>query len=373
MSLRILESGRHLAPVRAAANELGIPASTGGDDWEVLWSYRTPWSADALKARAATRARRRTLVNHMPGTLRIASKAHLPQLARAAGLGAAIPTSFNLPEDSAAAWRAVSTQGVRDGAGFPVWLLKSKQHRGVRALLNASAAGLNASEPAIVQRRVRPLLLRGLPHAFDIGLYVLVASVRPLRVYAYERALVRFCEAPFPRDPATFVARPSSFVINHYTPIWELPFFASALRACESSAVCALRRELSAQGHDADELWHSMQRIAGSLLRALEPHIATGLQHVRLHEREVFELFRFDFLVDETARPVLTEVNLSPNLVAAHVEDGRVKAALLRDTLRIVTRQPRAAAPDKALLGGFVPIELPPEPPTTSANMKGDL
>ena len=36
---------------------------------------------------------------------------------------------------------------------------------------------------------------------------------------------------------------------------------------------------------------------------------------------------------------VLTEANLSPNLVAAHPHDGAVKAALVRDTLRLVARR----------------------------------
>ena len=64
--------------------------------------------------------------------------------------------------------------GSRSLAG----LLKSKQHRNVRALVNASRAGLVANSPAILQRRVRPLILPGLGRSFDIGLYVLVSSIR---------------------------------------------------------------------------------------------------------------------------------------------------------------------------------------------------
>jgi hypothetical protein len=101
------------------------------------------------------------------------------------------------------------------------------------------------------------------------------------------------------------------------------------------------------------------------------------------------QLFRFDFMIDDHALPILTEVNISPNLVAAHPEDGKVKSALLRDLLRLVTARfrPTAAAPPKwafwrlaeaaaaadfeaaerAAAGGFRRIPLPraPAPPDT--------
>ena len=80
-----------------------------------------------------------------------------------------------------------------------------------------------------------------------------------------------------------------------------------------------------------------------------------------MRQRHAFELFRFDFMVDEAARPLLTEVNLSPNMVPAHPEDGRVKAALLKDALRLVSVRPargehRDAARHPLPLGGFRPI-----------------
>ena len=90
-------------------------------------------------------------------------------------------------------------RGVRDARGFPRWLFKSKQHRGIHALWNASNAALAKVGQAIVQERVRPLLLKGFPRAFDLGVYVLVSSIRPLRFWAFDLSLVRFCERPYPQ------------------------------------------------------------------------------------------------------------------------------------------------------------------------------
>ena len=86
------------------------------------------------------------------------------------------------------------------------------------------------------------------------------------------------------------------------------------------------------------------------------------------------ELFRFDFLVDEDARPVLAEVNLSPNLVPApgSQEDAAAKQALLRATLAVVTRRfvptaaSRTAAPPAAAAAAAAAIQSAADAPASS-------
>ena len=274
----------------------------------------------------------------------------------------------------------------------------------------------------LVQERVRPLLLPGLPRVFDVGMYVLVSSVRPLHAWRFNRSLVRFCladcyagsrleywkrkqtlgafcrsrlpgvgtdprERVVPRDWARQAfAEPNRYVIKEYAPLWRLRYFAQHLTRCAGDAGCALRAALSSHGYDGDGLWQRMERVAATLLVGLRPHVEVGLRRRRMHSGNAFELFRFDFLVDGAARPVhrlpwapstaslygmrasrerfapdpfcpaarracpglysliapcggccaedgqpvLTEVNLSPNLVAAPKapEDGWVKQAL---------------------------------------------
>ena len=338
-SLRILETGQHLNPIRDAARsvDFNVVGSTV-KDWNILWSFRTPWDSPVFKERVRKNwSRPPTLINHFPGTLKLASKAHLPAFARDAGLHNDTPVSYLLPEQLDELSQVLKTAPLTDPAGLPLWLFKSKQHRGVRVLVNRSRASLAANAPAIVQRRVRPLILRGLGRMFDIGLYVLVSQIKPWRAYAFDRALVRVSEMPFPRTHAEFLAKPASYVIKQYSPIWTLKYFSAHLKACGNSAACALRRELSAQGYDAKRLWSRMEGIAASLLHELVPSVDSALQRHHVDPAEAFELFRFDFLVDERARPILTEVNLSPNMVAAHPEDGAVKRALLRELLKIVS------------------------------------
>ena len=62
--------------------------------------------------------------------------------------------------------------------------------------------------------------------------------------------------------------------------------------------------------------------------------------------------------MNNRAEPILTEVNLSPNLVASHPQDGRVKDALIRDVLQMVTRRfntsgSQLSAAEEIVQGGF--------------------
>ena len=55
---------------------------------------------------------------------------------------------------------------------------------------------------------------------FDIGLYVTMTSVNPLRVYQLDEVLIRFC----PKDYYPFNSTDlDSYVVgDDYTPIWEV-------------------------------------------------------------------------------------------------------------------------------------------------------
>ena len=343
LRLRVLEAGTVLDTVRTAATAIGLRVVVA-KEWDILWSYQLPWANATVKPlleRGVGLAHDppRLVINHLPGTVRMVSKAHLPDFVRRAGLGDAIPRSYLLPEDTKELQRRMRYEGVRDVYGWPRWIYKAKSHRGVRVLTDGSARSLAKSAPAIVQERIKPLLLRGLRRAFDVGLYVLVTSIQPLRVYAYDLSLVRFCEVDYPSSPNGFEEDPRSFVISHYAPIWSLPFFRKALKGCRDSAVCALKAELRAEGRDADLIFRRMRALAVKLLHALQPHMLAGQKRTKTHNEATFELLRFDFLVNEAGKPVLTEVNMSPSLVPAYPQDELVKSALVRDTLRIVRQR----------------------------------
>ena len=63
-----------------------------------------------------------------------------------------------------------------------------------------------------------------------------------------------------------------------------------------------MRAALDEAGYDGGAVWRRMERIAASLLVALRPDVEAALARRHMRGANAFELFRFDFLVDEDAQ-----------------------------------------------------------------------
>ena len=80
------------------------------------------------------------------------------------------------------------------------WVRKSVHHRGISALpldhlekirRRGDATDGGDEEEYLVQELIRPHLIGG--KKWDLGLYVAVTSIRPLRAYLYNDILLRLC------------------------------------------------------------------------------------------------------------------------------------------------------------------------------------
>ena len=159
-----------LKPVAEAARKLKL-ATTAGDDWTVLWSYKSPWElVDSLAKRRAMAGARPYLVNHLPGTIRLVSKVHLVKFS--AELAARLPRTFGgitpetyaLPEQARLLDAAMARRGVSDAYGWPNWLAKSKQHRGIHVVSgDANQARGSLPDRGLVTRQSGARIDRQLP------------------------------------------------------------------------------------------------------------------------------------------------------------------------------------------------------------------
>lgn len=117
-------------------------------------------------------------VNHFAGSGYFTNKASL-----AGAKFSFMPRSYRLPQDAALFRKEVSEN---DDA---LWVMKSNEHRGIK-VHHFSQLDLQ-SKGSFVQQFIRhPLLIS--KRKFDVGLYVAITSVEPLRVYVYnEEVLLR--------------------------------------------------------------------------------------------------------------------------------------------------------------------------------------
>eukprot|EP00397_Hematodinium_sp_SG-2012_P032465 GEMP01034568.1.p1 GENE.GEMP01034568.1~~GEMP01034568.1.p1 ORF type:complete len:360 (+),score=74.08 GEMP01034568.1:338-1417(+) len=194
-------------------------------------------------------------------------------------------------------------------------------------------------EQYIISRYIdNPLLIGG--KKFDLRLYVLVTSFRPMKAYLYQNGFCRFCHEQYTTDIAEF-----DNVFIHLTNI-AIQKNADDYNTKHGGkwSIDDLRLYIQGtRGHEAaDNLFQSMENIIITTLRSV--------QNVMINDKHCFEMYGIDILIDADLRPWLLEVNASPSLSSTTEVDRILKTELLQDTLAVVV-SPQFGGPDSRMNG----------------------
>uniref|UniRef100_A0A8C3YML9 TTL family tubulin polyglutamylase complex subunit L1 n=1 Tax=Catagonus wagneri TaxID=51154 RepID=A0A8C3YML9_9CETA len=162
-----------------------------------------------------------------------------------------------------------------------------------------------------------PLLIGG--RKFDLRLYVLVSTYRPLRCYMYKLGFCRFCTVKY--TPST------SELDNMFVHLTNVAIQKHGVSAAfplgfgKPTAFVGFRPLLPAGG--------------GEWLQDLP---------VMNNDKHCFECYGYDIIIDDKLKPWLIEVNASPSLTSSTANDRILKYNLINDTLNIAV--PNGEIPD---------------------------
>lgn len=175
-------------------------------------------------------------------------------------------------------------------------------------------------------------------HKCDVRLYVLVTSFDPLVIYLFEEGLVRLATVKYDKT-----------VENLWNPCMHLcnysinKYHSDYIKATESDedvghkwTFSALLRHLKSQGNDTASLMQSIEDVIIKSIFACSQSIVSACKMFVPNQNNCFELYGFDILIDNTLRPWLLEVNLSPSLGIDTPLDTKVKSAMLTDLLTLI-------------------------------------
>ncbi|KAF6205344.1 hypothetical protein GE061_019515 [Apolygus lucorum] len=203
-----------------------------------------------------------------------------------------------------------------------VWICKPvglSQGKGISLFRKVSE--LTYDTNTVVQRYVRnPLLIGG--YKFDLRLYVCVPCFYPLTIYMYREGLARFSTDKFSlSDLKNKYAHLTNCSLNKQGPGYsEMKDKVGA--GCKWS-LKQLRYYLNQNGFDDWLLW---QRIANLIILTIGSQ-SSGIPATS----NCFEFYGFDVLIDDTLKPWLLEVNISPALGTDCDVDPAVKKPMLHD------------------------------------------
>ena len=170
----------------------------------------------------------------------------------------------------------------------------------------------------------KPLLVGG--KKFDLRLYVLVTSFRPLKVWINSGGFARFCTMKYSDAPAeldnmmihlTNVAIQKDGKDYNEThggkwSIKNLRFYLEMTRGKEAVEKC----------------FEGIRNIIYISLKSV--------QSVMINDKHCFEVYGYDVLLDDQLKPWLIEVNSSPSLSSTTDSDRNLKMGVIGDAFQIV-------------------------------------
>ncbi|XP_014363532.2 probable tubulin polyglutamylase TTLL2 [Papilio machaon] len=296
-----------------------------GDERWNLWWRTSAFPAASYKALGDWQ-----FMNHIPKGGSICRKDSLSRLLRCmrriyGSIYDFSPPCFHLPLEYAKLVSECSRlRRAEDGSGSNVvWIHKPvAQSQGRGIFLFRSVCEMRCGGAAVVQRYIeRPLLVAG--YKFDLRLYVCVPGYRPLTAYMYAEGLARFGT-----DKYTL-----SDIHNPYRHLTNSSLNKTGPRyaECKDRIGSGCKWTLKQVRRALVGRWGAVEWLVWQRVRALVTLTLLAQAAGTPPARNCFEFYGFDVLLDESMKPWLLEVNLSPALAADCEADVTVKQPMLHE------------------------------------------
>jgi tubulin polyglutamylase TTLL1 len=244
--------------------------------------------------------------------------------------------------------------------------IKKWSHNGTGAARWARSGGANDNAYVISRYVENPLLIGG--KKFDLRLYVLVTSFRPLRVFLHRDGFARFCNVKYSADLGDM---DNPFI--HLTNVAIQKNFAEYNKSHGGKFHIENLRLLLLATRGEEKTRRLFEAINEMIVHSLR-----SVKNVIVNDRHCFECYGYDVIIDDNLKPWLVEVNASPSLSASTPADRLLKSQLMSDVFDIVVppdlaersrapdgmvsgRQQRRTAPASAL-GGASPAAVRAHP-----------
>uniref|UniRef100_A0A1X7VFQ0 Tubulin--tyrosine ligase-like protein 5 n=1 Tax=Amphimedon queenslandica TaxID=400682 RepID=A0A1X7VFQ0_AMPQE len=259
-----------------------------------------------------------------------------------------IPQTFVLPSEM-----PYFKETFRKGS---VWIVKPcHSSRGRRIYLINNPSQICSVEPVVVSRYIdNPLCINGFK--FDLRLYVAVTSYDPIRIYLYSEGLGRFAAEPYSKEEENLTnlyMHLTNYSINKTHPDFIMSQSEEVENHGNKWSLSAILNHLRRKGYNIQELMMSIEDAVIKTIISGEVPIASASRHFQPYKANCFELFGFDILIDESLKPWILEVNLSPSLTCDSPLDFKIKSNLITDLM--------------SLIGIPVQDPNPPPPPQTAS------
>ncbi|XP_057337898.1 probable tubulin polyglutamylase ttll-15 [Microplitis mediator] len=296
----------HLKHIIMILEKLGFRRGNNESNWDLLWAHDYPFRTLANNLKHLQKHQK---VNHIPGCGFITNKVELSTTNIEY-----LPASFRIPQDKEIFHDYIARNPHKS------FVEKSNFHRGI-SIKRVDDINFDDKEVFIQEFIERPYLIDG--YKFDIGIYTVITSVDPLRIYVYKGdVLFRFCPHKYyPFDPEDI----DKYTIgDDYLPIWNIPSLRKYYVDMGFSMKDSFDAYVKSRDEDPNSVWNKAYEAIQRVVLKKEKQIADSMKQFNNNAEHFFELVRFDFIIDEDLNVFLMEANMSPNLSSAHYAENHL-------------------------------------------------
>lgn len=220
----------------------------------------------------------------------------------------------------------------------PIYILKpcdGCQGKGIKLAMNMDDIVHNMEFDAMIcqQYITNPLLWNG--YKFDIRFYVLITSVKHLRIYVYNEGIVRLATEKYELPDATNINNMYMHLTN-YSINKNSEKFNEDLSKQSLERLNAFLREL---GVDLTALYAKINDIiVKTILTGYKPILKEYIETFKnyVYREACFQLLGFDIILDNQYNPYLLEINKNASLKRPTAIDKLIKTKLTRDLFNIL-------------------------------------
>lgn len=239
----VISPEKYLTPIITVLEGFGYEKGTNESDWDFLWSHPYPFfSLEDQMAKIKPHQR----VNHISGLMSLTTKGEL-----AATGNKYLPKSFKLPQDEKKL-REYARQNPKVR-----FVQKHNEHRHIQ-IKTLDKIDFSNRDFFVQEYVENPLLLDG--HKFDIGIYTVITSINPLRVYTYEGdALIRFCPEKY--HPLNVTNMDQYIIATNHIESWHIEGLRPFYDSLGFNGKSTLNGYLRSKKRNPDVIWKQIDEI----------------------------------------------------------------------------------------------------------------
>lgn len=266
----------HLKHVKLVLKRLGFERGSNITDWDLLWAHDYPYTILSPQLQQSLKPHQK--INHFPGCGYLTNKVDL-----VTSNLKYIPKAFKLPKDKDKFMEYANSNPKK------LFVQKHNQHRHIN-IRSLDEINFSDGESFIQEYVDNPLLVDG--HKFDIGVYVIITSVDPLRVYIYNGdVLFRYCPVKYyPFDPKNV----DKYIVgDDYLPTWEVPSLTKYYNGLGFGMRESFNAYLRAMDRDPTKVWEQVEDAIRIAILAKEKHIVDIVSNIECHKTIEFYTFLY--------------------------------------------------------------------------------